>query len=339
MSLTNSFLDNSHLWTWDVWFPTGINGLCDPSHMFHLQAPRSLKPNERHWRSTVGHAVLNGNRWARSDTSALTPDELGNFDSTGIWTGGMTSLPPGYEFPEIMLYTGVQRTNRPTQNIGLAHTKDIGLHRWSKFRFPVIVPSAPYCSESVPEPIFRDPFPFFGPDNELYVAFAARLANAPYPYNACIGLAVANDTSLTQWQLLPPLVDGTGKFKEMEVPQVVNFEGKWYTFFTVHDTHYSQDWLRKAGFASNGLHCYVSSRLFAESAPANQGHGGVWDEKFTRGLRLLSRHPYKEGPIIPGKFPALGWNDGERDGDFKGGISDVFTVIISDDTVSVVREK
>jgi levansucrase len=322
----SSDLSSAYGHVWDPVFPMGPaapEGL--PEHVFFLTADSNLDPAERHHYSSLGHAtrIPNG-LWQPSALPVLAPRSK-NFDQA-IWGAGVLSLATNRH---ILLYTGRSMSNPALpyiQRIGLATSTDPSMERWVQRNQPVLAPGAPYSTYNGNDtrgagPIFRDPYPFVGPDGDIHVAFSARLAGRGTPYNACIGHAVATDESFTRWRLLPPLADGTGMYGEMEVPQVVLHNGRYYVFFTVHASHYNPSWTDVVGFASNGLHCFVANTLDGPSIPAN-GAGVVRNDEFNRGPRLFGK---PDGDV----YLAQGWRDGEGTSrGFVGGLSQMLRVTL-----------
>jgi len=299
---------------WDNIFPVGPGAATDlPEHVFFLQSSRWVSSELRHFSSQLGHATRDENGEWIVQKPALTGHW--NHFSQAIWGSGIYSLSPTNH---LLFYTGLHCSDAAEpwrQRIGLARSRSAELCDWQRVTDePILSPAWPYRTIEADEcgfgPIFRDPYPFVDDDGRLHVAFAARLADVAAPYNACIGHAVAKNDEFTEWELLPPLVSGEGRYSEMEVPQVIKHNDAWYVTFTVHLMHYSTTWAQKIGGGRPGLHCYVGATLETCSLPANR-YGSVL---YSRGLR---------GPRVFGQpagnvFMAQGWMDDIFDPDIKG---------------------
>lgn len=307
--------------TWDPWFPEG--DAAPKGHIFYLQADPILPSRERHAHSSIGHAVYAGDgQWVADEHPVIPHGARGSFDEA-VWTGSVFSLAPD---DHVMLFTGrstIDLEHQYVQRIGLARSNDPNLRVWRKHDRPVLRPGGPYSTldRDDSQPIWRDPYLFIGEDGRVYAAIAARLAGATSPYSACIGLAQASTYSFTRWKYLPPLVVSDFRYGEMEVPQVVRHDGRYYIFFTVHAGHYNPAWAAEIGGPRNGLHCYVTDQLGNPPVPVNNT-GSVLDDTFVRGLRLI-------GPPDGNTFKAIGWQDGEDTlQGFVGGLSNTYNVTL-----------
>jgi levansucrase len=92
-------------------------------------------------------------------------------------------------------------------------------------------------------------------------------------YNGNVGLAVSVDGSLTNWELLPPLLSATCVNQELERPLFVFQDGKYYLFVSSHIGKFAPIGdLQKKG--AEGLYGFVSDSLRGDYQPLN-GHGLV----------------------------------------------------------------
>jgi len=112
---------------------------------------------------------------------------------------------------------------------------------------------------------FRDPFVVRDPaSGEYYLLFTASLPDGTPDYDGCIGLAKAADTSLTRWQLLPPLLEADGVNKELERPHLVVHDDRYYLFLTTHW------WTFAPGLHSpEGLYGFVADHVLGPYRPLN----------------------------------------------------------------------
>lgn len=209
-------------WIWDSWyFDTG-----DAFHVFFLQAPRSLgDPHRRHANASVGHAVSSDLR-----TWALLPDALaagarGAFDEIATWTGCVVADGAGW----LMFYTGLAGDS--VQRIGLAESND--LVTWTKHPSNPLLESDPQWYEPPAgngrwQPAWRDPW-VYTDGGEHHMLITARVNVGPSPTRGVVARASSDD--LRRWRTGPPLT-GPSDFAEMEVPQLIDVEGRRVLIFS-----------------------------------------------------------------------------------------------------------
>lgn len=147
---------------------------------------------------------------------------------------------------------------------------------------------------------FRDPFTFEDPDNpgKTYMVFEGNTAMAreeaycteedlgyregdPYaetvdevnasgaPYQiANVGLAVAKNKQLTEWEFLPPILSANCVTDQTERPQFVFKDGKAYLFTITHRSTYA------AGIdGPEGVYGFVGDGIRSDFQPLNGGSG------------------------------------------------------------------
>ena len=84
---------------------------------------------------------------------------------------------------------------------------------------------------------FRDPEYFRDPaDGEEYLLFTATMPDARCDGDGVIGIArlAGESDELSDWEVLPPLVDGHCVNNELERPHVVVSDDRYYLLFTTH---------------------------------------------------------------------------------------------------------
>jgi len=246
---------------WDFWLvsPQEWGDVRAPYHLYYLQAPRSLHdPNFRHYLATVGHAVSHDLRqWVYCGT-VLEAGRPGSWDDRAIWTGSVT-IRDGLAY---MFYTGLCRTERaPVQRIGLAVSTD--LVHWERHPGNPLLDVdtrwyEPQGTERWEAQTWRDPYVVYSSDEEAnYMFLSARVNTGPLDGRGVIGLA--RSTDLLSWEVLPP-VSTPGDFTEMEVPQVVALNGRYYLLFCA--TRHAAARLSRAGATSwSGTHYLVAEKL------------------------------------------------------------------------------
>jgi beta-fructofuranosidase len=306
---------------WDPWF-LAYRG---EYHAFYLQVPVLEDPEQRHHDAVeIGHAVSEDlHRW-RERPVALRPGPAGAWDSLALWTG--CAVHDGTRFH--LFYTGRCSSEFWLQRIGVAVSQD--LDRWEKepaFRLdpePGHYSATASLNELGVPPAWRDPWVFRDPQTGLwYMTLSARTASER-PHNACVALARSDD--LRQWEVLPPLLT-PGVYDEMELPQPIHHDGRWYLFFSTRGIHYRADWAGRHGRCS-GLHCYVADDLLGEYRPVN-GNGVVLDDADRRyGVRLVKR----DGD----DYIAVGWLDYDS-GRFVGAIGEPLRLRLEGDRVRALE--
>jgi beta-fructofuranosidase len=252
-------------WVWDFWFVRDR----EEDHIFYLQAPRELgRPGLRHRNATIGHAVSSDRREWHVLPDALVPGTKGSWDDLATWTGSAL----WHESRCYMLYTGVSRADGGlVQRIGLAVSEDLA--HWSKHvENPVLEPDPRWYEvfdgRRHPHQAWRDPWLFrSGEDDLLHVLVTARSRVGAPDGAGVIGHACSKD--LVNWEVLPPLTE-PGEFAQLEVPQLVQFNGSYMVLFSCLAEDHSRRRLERLGvpgcsgtFALSSAHLwgpYVASR-------------------------------------------------------------------------------
>ena len=133
-----------------------------------------------------------------------------------------------------MLYTGVSRADHGlVQRIGLAASDD--LVHWSKDPANPVLEADPRWYELLgqgryPHQAWRDPWLFRdGRDGLVHVLLTARSRRGAPDGAGVLGHAYSKD--LVNWEVLPPLTE-PGDFAQLEVPQLVQFNGSHTILFS-----------------------------------------------------------------------------------------------------------
>jgi len=295
------YIPDDHL-LWDFW----IIRHREKYHLYYLQAPRNLSdPEDRHAQATVGHAVSPDLRsWSYQGT-ALTPGPPGGWDDRAIWTGSVIS--EGDRF--LMLYTGTCRSEGGRiQRIGLATSTD--LRRWHKFPANPVIESEPATYEDESASPFRERAwrdPYLVRQQGSYCAYiTSRVRNGPLDGRGCIALARSPDAH--RWKVLPP-VYAPGMFGQMEIPQLIQLQGRYFLLFGVE-----LGWHAHSGEVPKTTGTY-----YANSHDPERGYteprlllGDVHGQHY--GTKLV------EGP--DNTWYILSWLRHGPRGDFVGGLSD-----------------
>jgi levansucrase len=113
---------------------------------------------------------------------------------------------------------------------------------------------------------FRDPGYFRDPvDGAAYLLFSGSLASSDQSHNGCVGIAQASEADLSEWQLLPPLVEADGLNNELERPHIVHWDGLYYLFWSTQSTVFAPG----VPEGPTGLYGMVASDIRGPYAPLN----------------------------------------------------------------------
>lgn len=224
-------------WVWDFWFARAG----EDYHIFYLQADRALEnPDFRHWNVSIGHAVSRDLRQWQILPDALRPSDPNvkpeAFDTHTTWTGSIIQ----HNSLWYMFYTGGKRSEKGLiQRVGLATSSD--LITWDKHPNNPLIEADPRWYETLNandwrDVSWRDPFVFRMEDGVYHAFICARVKDGPPDGRGTI--AHAKSTNLLDWEVLPPLMT-LGEFAQMEVPQIVEIGGRYYTLFCTSKADFS----------------------------------------------------------------------------------------------------
>ena len=272
-------------WLWDFWFAQDGADY----HLFYLQALRSLgNPDLRHWNTSIGHAVSQDLvHWqVLPDALQPSPAETAAWDNSQTWTGSVI----GHAGLWYMFYTGLSRAeNGRVQRVGLATSKD--LIQWEKHPAnPVLTANPAWYEQYDPqatswaEESWRDPYVLRHPETgDFHMFICARVNDGPRDRRGVVGHARSRD--LIHWEALPP-VSAPGDFGQLEVPQPVEINGRYYLLFCTAATTHAADWESRTGLAPvMGTHYLRADNLLGPyrlSTPrflAGDAHGSLYAGK------------------------------------------------------------
>lgn len=233
-------------WVWDFW-------LADDGqlfHMFFLHASHSLgDPELRHRNARIGHATSGDLRNWDFVGATFQPGPAGSFDGSATWTGSVLHGPDG---TWRMFYTGSlfpsaeAATNIET--IGVASSPD--LKTWRKQPGPIVRADPRWYetlgTSSWPEEAWRDPWVFADPAGQgWHMLVTARANHGDDAGRGVIGHAVSLD--LEHWDVRPPLSQPQAGFSHLEVPQVVEIEGRNLLVFCCNSPRLANERLGQVG--------------------------------------------------------------------------------------------
>jgi beta-fructofuranosidase len=325
------FIPEQH-YLWDFWLvsPREWGDARGYYHLYYLQAPRTLSdPDARHNVATVGHAVSHDlRRWEHRGT-ALEADRPGSWDDAAIWTGSVI-VQDGFA---CMFYTAKCHAEKGlVQRIGLAISHD--LVNWERCPDnPILEVDTcwyePQSAERREIQTWRDPHVVYSSEERVYYMFlSARVNTGSYDGRGVIGQA--RSTNLFSWEVLPP-VSEPGDFTEMEVPQVVPLNGRYYLLFCA-SRHAAARLSPAQGEGWYGTHYLVASKL---TGP----YRSLTDEP----LLADATGAYYAGKLVRnsvGELTFMAWRQWDENGNFCGGLSNPAAVrVLSDGRLQVDQQQ
>ena len=228
-------------WIWDSWYLR--DG--DTWHAYFLKAPKSLDdPELRHWNVSQGHATSTDLRnWTHLGT-CLEPAPSPAWDDYTTWTGSTVRDDAGGWH---LFYTGsTLAEDGINQRIGHATSSDG--HAWERvgdgFCLDLVGPNAKHYEHDHAtgqwhDRAMRDPWVMKDPDGDGWLMFFTARADGISEPNAGGAVGFATSPDLFTWQLEPPVF--IGGFGQLEVPQIFEFDGRWYCLFCTAAEHFSNE--------------------------------------------------------------------------------------------------
>ena len=307
---------------WDFWLARNAGVW----HLFHLQAPRSLDPDQRHWEASVGHATSTDLRSWGSQPTVVTAGPPGSWDDTAIWTGSIHRYDSRWW---LMAYTGITREDgRIVERIGLAWSTD--LYSWTKDPANPVLVSDPRWYEqpgrSRWQHGWRDPF-IVRTATGWAMLISARVLGVAGERAGSLALATSPDAQT--WTARPPIKGTSGYFAELEVPQLLVENGRRHLIFSARG---NEPWTgRDGGCAGPKIGTYqfvgyepfgpyVDPPLLVEGDRRGSTYGG----------RVIRR--------AAGDFVYMAFLDGGA-GSFEGAISDPAPVCLDEVTGRLVPSR
>ena len=250
--------DNRYLWDFWIYQEDGFE------YLFYLTAPADCTPRTRHRHSSIALAKrpLNGEWQDLGIILDKNPDPTA-WDSVSLWTGYTLKHQGKY----YMFYTARSQADVAddgyighTQRIGVATSDD--LIYWERHDSnPVLTfQGAPYESQLEAHNHhlgWRDPCVVPDDKGGFYAFFTCRTCDGDPLKRGAIGRAYSND--LLNWTVLSPAA-APGLYTDMEVPDVVHHDGRWYMLFAV-----KEDWHHETSSKHDqpvtGVRYLVSDRL------------------------------------------------------------------------------
>jgi beta-fructofuranosidase len=223
-------------------------------------------------------------------------------------------------------YTALSNAESPSavQRIGLATSTD--LRTWTRHTGNPIVTADPRWYEQTDQHprgdvACRDPFVIWDDArNEWLMVYCARANSGESDARGVVGAARSRD--LLHWEALPPL-ETPREFGQLEVPQLVSLESRWYLVFCTFD--------------------HSAARL-ARTGPSGHwcGAGYLVADDLHGAYRLIDDHPLDREPHavwyagrietgLTGAPLFFAWLREDADGQFGGTLSNPALVSIAPD--------
>jgi beta-fructofuranosidase len=307
-------------WLWDSWYAR--DG--ELWHGYFLQADRSLgDPELRHWNVSQGHAVSRDLlSWEHLGT-CFEPAEGPAWDDYTTWTGSVLRGPDGFWH---LFYTGSTRAEDGLkQRIGHATSPDA--HAWTRVGNGLALDlSGSAYEEFTPghwhDRAMRDPWVMRDPAGEGWIMYFTARVPGRAESNAGGAIGFATSPDLNAWTLQPPVYDG-GEFGQLEVPQVLAANGRWYCLFCTAKEHWSRGYIAASGERPvGGTHYLV--------ADDPRGPWSVAPGPFLDGADPCRRYASRVLDTGNG-LVLLGFLHTGYDGAFVGRISDPLPVAVDGD--------
>lgn len=264
---------------WDLWplqNADGSTALVDGASLwFVLSAPVLPDPEERHHIARIRLMRHHDEAW--QDCGNALPDGLN--PGSREWAGSALFHPETGKVTLFYTVAGWPGEAKPSFAQRLfATTGDLltgdGLPRIDNWSTPSELFEADQHHymlvnqrEGAPGFIkgFRDPAHFQDSDGTLWMLFTGSLAQSTHAFNGCIGIARAQDESLTHWTLMPPLITADGLNNEMERPVMIRHDGRYYLFWSTQRKVFAPN----GPSGPNGLYGMVADRILGPYQPLN----------------------------------------------------------------------
>ncbi|MDE1915784.1 MAG: glycoside hydrolase family 68 protein [Sphingomonadales bacterium] len=264
---------------WDLWplqNADGSTALIDGASLwFVLSAPALPDPEERHHIARIRLMSHRDGAW--HDCGNALPDGLN--PGSREWAGSALFRPETGKVTLFYTVAGWSGEAKPSFAQRLfATTGDLliadGRPRIANWSTPAELFEADQDHytlvnqrEGAPGFIkgFRDPAHMRDSDGTTWMLFTGSLAQSTHAFNGCIGIARAQDESLTRWTLMPPLVSADGLNNELERPVMILRDGRYYLFWSTQRKVFSP-----AGPSGpNGLYGMVADSILGPFEPLN----------------------------------------------------------------------
>ncbi|WP_227356009.1 glycoside hydrolase family 68 protein [Haladaptatus salinisoli] len=276
---SNSISDD--YWIWDTWPLRTRNGSIVKINgwqiVFSLTAPNDLVPGARHNAATIRYFYSrNGKNWQEGGEAFDAP--LGHHQ----WAG--SAMYDQTEEQIYHFYTAVspepEFRQRPAVGIGASiETSPKGVELTGDQEHVIMGTPDGEMYQTLEQSreqgiiyAFRDPWYFKHPKTgEDLVVFEANTPTGskdpsdPESFNGNIGVMRATNDELTDWELLPPVMEAIGTNQQLERPHFVFQDDKWYLFTISHKFTFAP------GLSGpDALYGFVGDSMYGDYEPLNE---------------------------------------------------------------------
>ncbi|WP_134686960.1 glycoside hydrolase family 68 protein [Brevibacillus migulae] len=283
----------SDYYIWDTWPLQDRNGNIAVVNgykiIFALTVPSDVLPGKRHDSSEIRYFYSkDGKSWKLGGLVFNDGKALGSRQWAGsaiIDKGGKVHIfytATGRKNESQLTYE--QRIATTTGKIVTSHTH-VAFTDWSDHKI-ILQPEGQYyqtneqSEQGEDSYAFRDPYFFQDPKtDEEYIVFEANSAgtlaertdyleqhgaDGPQEFNGSIGIAKAVDGNLTEFEMLPPLLEANGVNEELERPTLSVKGNQYYLFTKTHPEKFAP------GLdAPEGLYGFTSDTIMGGFHPLN----------------------------------------------------------------------
>ncbi|WLR51200.1 glycoside hydrolase family 68 protein [Bacillus tianshenii] len=295
-------IDPDH-WVWDSWPLRNEDGSVAKVKgnyvLFALTAPDDVLPGKRHDIAQIRYYYSkNGKDWKLGGPAFDKEDAFGSRQ----WAGS-AMLDDNGKIHLFYTATGRKDDDKLTYEQRLAkasgeinvNKSGVHLENWGEHKI-ILKPKGKYYqtmeqSEGGIIYAFRDPWFYKDPKTgKEYILFegnspgkASEQTCQPHnigdedyrqnhtapdgsaQYNGNVGIAVAEDDSMNNWEMLPPLLEADCVNQQLERPHIVNKGGQYYLFVDSHKFTFAPG-LKGV----DGLYGFTSDRLDGDYKPLNE---------------------------------------------------------------------
>lgn len=267
-------------WVWDTWpvltrdnLPARING----NYMLvSLTAPDSVLPGKRHDIAQYRYMISpDGENWRDMGDLFEEGAALGSRQWAGstIYDPGTRRLTVFYTATGERGETQLSYTQRMAMSSATLAPEDstVRFGNWTPHRV-ILTPDLRYYAQSTgtdSEGIvfaFRDPSYFRDPaTGRSYITFTGRIHDAAdQTYNGNIGIAMARNEELTDWELMKPIIAAPNVNAELERPIVTFLNNRYYIVISTHTFTFKPPLT-----GPEGMYGWTATSLFGPWEPMN----------------------------------------------------------------------
>ncbi|MHB1152743.1 MAG: glycoside hydrolase family protein [Eubacteriales bacterium] len=247
------------MFQWDTWYCKKKD--TEEVHAFYLQGLRPGSTRSRYDADCLGHAVSYNLLDWEEFPPVITPEPIGKTGDLTNWTGSTIE----HEGKYYMFYSIRSSASQgKEQLIGLAVSDD--MYNWTKYENnPIITPDPRWYNTTQNYSINKivDCRDLMVVKHDLkagyFGVFATRIPTEELPEGAVFAGAYSED--LKSWEQTPPVLQSKeNQYSIVEMPDLFQFEGKWYLTW-LEDTSYGKREILGDIFLTSGTVYAVSNKV------------------------------------------------------------------------------